>query len=73
MQSSPETTLEIHLISSKGNPKKKLFSIINNMIDSYLTPDSLHCDYPPNFTPNLCMTKVFLDFNSSRSYFKKSD
>ncbi|KAG4092770.1 beta and beta-prime subunits of DNA dependent RNA-polymerase [Neocallimastix lanati (nom. inval.)] len=72
--SSPETTLE-SILSHRKESKEEIISIINGMIDSYLTPDSLHCDRSSfddkntKFYTYLCRARVFLDFNSSRSYF----
>ncbi|KAG4090461.1 beta and beta-prime subunits of DNA dependent RNA-polymerase [Neocallimastix lanati (nom. inval.)] len=72
--SSPETTLE-SILSHRKESKEEIISIINGMIDSYLTPDSLHCDRSSyddintKFYTYLCMARVFLDFNSSKSYF----
>jgi len=49
------------------------------MIDSYLTPDSLHCDRysyddrNTKFYIYLCMARMFLDFNSSKSYFSNQN
>jgi len=54
--SSPEIT---------PKSKEEIISIINEMIDSYLTPDSLHCDRDNKFYTYLCMAKVFFDFNCS--------
>jgi len=72
--SSPETTLE-SILSHLKESKEEIINIINGMIDSYLTPNSLHCDRPfyddrdTKFYTYLCIAKVFLNFNNSRSYF----
>ncbi|KAG4089718.1 hypothetical protein H8356DRAFT_1280045 [Neocallimastix lanati (nom. inval.)] len=67
----------------KSKVSQEIISIINGMIDSYLTPDSLHCDRysyddrNTKFYIYLCMARMFLDFNSTvqtlskRSYYDK--
>ncbi|KAG4098311.1 hypothetical protein H8356DRAFT_1672588 [Neocallimastix lanati (nom. inval.)] len=68
--SSPKPTLE-SILSQGKEPREEIINIINGMINSYLTPDSLYCDRPSHddrntkFYTYLCMAKVFLDFNCS--------